>query len=711
MSWHPSSKLFPPIAAGLAALLFNVVATSPLAAATVTTSFESAQTAPFTVGTPPISVDLSAGVAKTVGQPQFYHTGNFSWHISPGETATGTFTTDASALSLWARTTSGSVVSQIRVFDANNVEIDSLTPGGSFVQLDVLRAQGQTLIGSFEVANTGNTGDVVVDDLSFTADVGTPPPVFDANNPIPAEISTGSVKIVLTDIVSGLTSPVFGTAAPGDAERLFIVDQDGQVVVIELATNAMMTFLDVASLLVPLGAFGPESFDERGLLGLAFHPDYASNGRLYTYTSEPVGGVADYSTIPMDEVPNHQSVVREFVTPDPSDPASMPDANTSRVLLRLDEPQFNHNAGALAFGSDDYLYIAVGDGGNADDEGVGHGQAGNGQDTSNPFGAILRIDPLGNNSANSQYSIPPLNPFAGQVGQAEEIFAYGFRNPFRMSFDMQTGDLYVADVGQNAIEEIDVVTLGNNYGWNLKEGSFFFMGNGANNDGSVTDVDPGVPGGLIDPLAEYDHDEGIAIIGGFVYRGSAVPELDGRYLFGDFGSFGADAAPLYYLDAGNTIREFDAGPLPAAILGFAQDANGEIYVLTNTTGTPFGTTGRVQRIDSPTMTGGLGGGGGGCFIATAAYGSYLEPEVMQLRQFRDRYLLTNTLGQRFVAWYYRTSPPIANMIAGNSWLKGATRAALTPLVYGLKYPAVTLFMLLGFAGIGYRRVIGVRHRS
>jgi glucose/arabinose dehydrogenase len=276
----------------------------------------------------------------------------------------------------------------------------------------------------------------------------------------------------------------------------------------------------------------------------------------------------------------------------------------------LDEPQFNHNAGGLVFDADGFLLIAVGDGGGADDvDGqdfggeplIGHGTEGNGQDPSNPFGTILRIDPQGTSSANGQYGIPTTNPFFGQMGMIEEIFAYGFRNPFRLSIDAQTGDLWVADVGQNHIEEIDVVTAGGNYGWNHKEGSFFFDPN-ANANGFVTDVDPGVPADLIDPIAEYDHDEGIAIIGGFVYRGTAIPALQGRYLFGDFGSFSADAGRVFYLDADDEIQAFDIGTngrLSLGVNGFAQDANGEIYVLANATGTPFGTTGEVLRVDPP----------------------------------------------------------------------------------------------------------------
>ncbi len=250
-----------------------------LAAATVTTSFESPETAPITVGPSPISLTISAGQALTLGQKDKYHSGNFALHIRPGETSTGTFETDASAVSFWVLSAGPGATGTIRVFDENNAELLSGTPTGIYVQHSVVRAPGETLIRSFEIANTG-TEDIVVDDLSFTAEVVVPPPPFDPDDPIPAGIATGSVDIVLTEIASGLAAPVYGTAAPGDTERLFIVDQSGPIVAIDLATEAQSIFLDLSGLLVPLGAFGPGTYDERGLLGLAFHPDYATNGLL-----------------------------------------------------------------------------------------------------------------------------------------------------------------------------------------------------------------------------------------------------------------------------------------------------------------------------------------------------------------------------------------------------------------------------------------------
>lgn len=437
-----------------------------------------------------------------------------------------------------------------------------------------------------------------------------------------ADIVEKSDKTIhLEYVTSGLTAPNFGTFAPGDGDRLFVSDQDGTLWAIDLTDGSKTVFADLSGLLVPLGAFGPGTFDERGFLGLAFHPDYRTNGLLYTYTSEPVAGDADFSTIPAGETANHQAVVREWQVPGPGNPASVVDPASVRELLRVDEPQFNHNGGALAFGHDGMLYIALGDGGNRDDQGTGHNPQGNAQDLSNPLGSILRIDPLGSNSTNGQYGIPADNPFAGMEGYVGEIFAYGFRNPFRLSFDMATGDLYAGDVGQDDLEEVDVVVSGGNYGWNVKEGSFCFDPNGPL-PGFAFDQEPcpNEPPGLIDPVAEYntsdslaENEDGRAVVGGFVYRGSAIPGLMGRYIFGDFSQFTEtginNAGRLFFLNKKDIVKDdriktsktfeftlFGQDELGLSLLGFGQDAHGELYVLANEVGTPFGETGVVLRI-------------------------------------------------------------------------------------------------------------------
>jgi glucose/arabinose dehydrogenase len=418
-------------------------------------------------------------------------------------------------------------------------------------------------------------------------------------DPIPEVIRPGGVHVTVDTVSDGLVSPVWGTNAPGLPDHLFVVDQAGQLHAIDLTTGDRTVVLDVSDRLVTLGAFGPGTFDERGFLGMAFHPDYATNGLLYTYTSEPVTADADFSTMPEGVAPNHQSVVTEWQSSDPSDPTAAVDPSSARELLRIDEPQFNHNAGALVFDNSGNLLIALGDGGAADDQGVGHVPGGNGQDPSNPLGDILRIDPGGDDGANAAYGIPADNPFVGDDGVLDEIFASGFRNPFRISVDAPTGTIWAGDVGQNDIEEIDIVVAGGNYGWRIKEGSFLFDPNG-DDPGFVTDRSPGEPAGLIDPVAEYDHDEGIAVVGGFVYRGEAIPQLDGRYVFGEFVDPDTGAGRLLYLAPNGRIAEFrleGQDNVSAFVLGFGQDAAGEIYVLTNETSVPFGETGAVHRLE------------------------------------------------------------------------------------------------------------------
>ena len=479
------------------------------------------------------------------------------------------------------------------------------------------------------------------------------------DDPIPGPIDRSRVRVGLEPVATGLTAPNWGTHAPGLEGYLFVTDQPGTLYAIELASGAKVVFADVSGLLsglLPVGGLGARDFlpfDERGLLGVAFHPDFASNGLLYTYTSEAASAPADFPLVadltPAQQAqfdalgityPNHQTVIREWTAVDPGDPSAGV-SGVSRVLMRIDQPQFNHNAGALAFDNDGMLLIALGDGGGADDSpekdqqdfvGVpilGHGEVGNGQNPGTVLGSILRIDPRGSNARNGQYGVPADNPFAvpgdvagGQVGCedgfCDEAFAYGFRNPFRMSVDRRTGTILTADVGQNDIEEVDVVVSGGNYGWKLKEGTFFFDPNGAN-AGFVTKDSPGVPSGLIDPVAQYDHDEGVSAIGGYVYRGKGVSRLRGRYVFGEYtrppfdpgnvvcdGRLFALKERVDKLDkkkrpaAADAMEELRlATPLARCVLGFAQDSDGEVYVLTNTTGIPAGTTGEVLKIVRP----------------------------------------------------------------------------------------------------------------
>jgi hypothetical protein len=246
------------------------------------------------------------------------------------------------------------------------------------------------------------------------------------------------------------------------------------------------------------------------------------------------------------------------------------------------------------------LYISLGDGGNADDEGDGHVPGGNAQSLAagNVLGKILRINPLGRNSANGQYGIPASNPFVGKPG-ADEIFAYGLRNPFRMSFDSKTGKLWVGDVGQNDVEEVDIVTNGGNYGWPIKEATFLFDDGNSLPDSHafVYQNSPGSPAGLIDPIALYDHVDAegapetrVAIVGGFVYRGDGIDALKGRYVFGDYSAEIGEAAAghMFVLDANNQVTELIAAnrnPLALAVLGWVRDSHGEIYLLANGTGT------------------------------------------------------------------------------------------------------------------------------
>lgn len=438
-------------------------------------------------------------------------------------------------------------------------------------------------------------------------------------NPIEERIPKGDITVELRIIADGMVSPL-GMAVPDDnSGRMFVFDQAGLVWLVTVAGRSTTPVLDVRSRMVNISG----TYDERGLLGLAAHPNFAEHPYLYTYTSEFTAGPADFpSILHLGGTNNHQSVIAEWRM-DAGNPNQV-DVASRREIMRIDQPQSNHNGGAMQFGPDGLLYIALGDGGSADDQGNGHAvPEGNGQNLERILGSIIRIDVQGNNSANGQYGVPTDNPFVGQTG-VDEIYAYGLRNPFTMHFDRATGVLYAADVGQNQVEEINVITHGGNYGWNVKEGSFYFDPNGPA-PGYVTAYPTRpVPPDLIDPLAEYDRDDGTAVIGGTVYRGSALPAIEGRYVFGDWGVFGSPSGRLYYLDDGNEIKEFRLGladrPLGLYLKGFGEDADGELYVFASRPQGPSGNGGVMFKLvpppDAPLEITGQSVVNGGDFVTT-----------------------------------------------------------------------------------------------
>jgi glucose/arabinose dehydrogenase len=442
-------------------------------------------------------------------------------------------------------------------------------------------------------------------------------------------IPKGDIAIQLNPVATGLGAPDYAISPPGDTARLFIVEQKGLLLILQNGTLLATSALDIQTMVSP--PLSPTSAnDERGLLGLAFHPGFANPTSpgfrtLYTYNSQPIpsGGSPTFAA-PNGATQNYENAVNEWKmsagNPNTVDPLSR------REVVSFGKNASNHNGGTIAFGPDGYLYLGLGDGGNANDLGASHIEPdGNSQNLSTPLGKMLRFDPLDPAltsaspnaiSGNGQYRIPADNPFQG-AGEVKEIFAYGFRNPYRFAFDRLNGQLIVADVGQNTVEEIDRAVIGGNFGWAMKEGDFAFnrtTGPGGI-AGSVGVRSPGVPAGLIDPISgpsgtlEYDHDDGISITGGFVYRGSRIPALYGKYVFGDLalhaGAIRADGRLFYAdLDSG-AIREFllpkmVGGILPGGLTvhGFGEDANGELYALV--TNTPSnGTGGIVYAIGNP----------------------------------------------------------------------------------------------------------------
>jgi len=352
-----------------------------------------------------------------------------------------------------------------------------------------------------------------------------------------------------TRVASALDRPIYVTAPAGDS-RLFIVLQRGIIKVLKNGTVLPTAFLDIDAL-IP----NPSGNDERGLLGLAFSPDYATNGYFWVYYTQQSNG--------------HQVVARyqrSAGDPDVADPSS------GAIILDMTDPFSNHNGGCMQFGSDGYLYIGTGDGGSAGDPNN------NAQNKLALLGKMLRID-----VDTFPYVIPPTNPFFGDGSYAQELWALGYRNPWRWSFDRLTHDMVVADVGQNNWEEIDFEAAGSgghNYGWRLTEGNHCY-----NPSSNCDDGDPVITY----PIYEYSHTVGCSITGGYVYRGSAVPELQGAYFFSDFctptiWTFKYSAGHITEFTDRTTELAPGGGLSIGTISSFGEDGFGELYICDRGTG-------------------------------------------------------------------------------------------------------------------------------
>ena len=397
-----------------------------------------------------------------------------------------------------------------------------------------------------------------------------------------ATVSPGKVNIKLEPDVTGLNSPLAMVQPPGD-DRKFVVEQFGRVRIIDANGELLGTpFLDIRSKLPNLMA----DFDERGLLGLTFHPNFCSNGKFYISYSAVLDFQSDVGKMLWWD---HTNIVSEFTVS--KDNPNVANPKSERILTSISWPQFNHNGHWIGFGKDGLLYISTGDGGYANDWGIGHNVTdGNGQDLTSLNGKILRID-VNSSADGNNYSIPADNPFVGKEDVRPEIYAYGLRNPWRCSFDMKDDRLFCADAQQNSFEEVDIISKGDNLGWRRMEGNHCF--DYAKPDNHPANCDKS---GLTQPILEYNNCtaqpkgcKGISVTGGYVYRG-ANKAWDGKYIFGDWSkSFAAMDGQLFIgTEAGGkwTMEVAEvaamAGKQPY-ILAFAQDADGEVYALTSIT--------------------------------------------------------------------------------------------------------------------------------
>ncbi|HLQ47842.1 MAG TPA: PQQ-dependent sugar dehydrogenase [Candidatus Dormibacteraeota bacterium] len=374
---------------------------------------------------------------------------------------------------------------------------------------------------------------------SSSAISGSPPPsgasgsTPSAGPSVAGPFDPAGLVVGLDTVVGGLDAPLGVTSAGDGSGRIFVTEQGGQIRIVRDGTLVATPYLDIAGRITSGG--------ERGLLGLAFHPTFPSDPRFFVdYTD--TNGDTQVSSFTVDPG-----------TPDVADPSS------EVKILHIAQPYANHNGGAVVFGPDGFLYISTGDGGSGGDP------QGNGQSLTTLLGKILRID-VDRTGGAQPYAVPSDNPFVGRADTKPEIYLYGLRNPWRISFDRATRDLWIGDVGQNAWEEVDVAragTSGENYGWNTMEGNHCF------NPPSGCSMN-----GLTLPVAEYGHDAGCTVIGGNVYRGSAQPALTGGYFFGDYCS-----GTIWAIDPGSAALRAPTVVLKgsASLSSFGEDEAGELY--------------------------------------------------------------------------------------------------------------------------------------
>jgi glucose/arabinose dehydrogenase len=365
------------------------------------------------------------------------------------------------------------------------------------------------------------------------------------------------ITLKVQKLAGDLQAPT-AMAFPGNGS-IWITEQTGKIRILKNGKLSDVPLLDLGSKLPKLS----NSYEERGLLGIALHPKFKVNKKFYVFYS-----------LPSDGTFNHKDVVAEYKLA--SNGTQVQD-NTGRIIISAEKPDGNHNGGAVQFGPDGYLYISFGDGGGQGDK---HGEIGNGQSLKTLLGKILRIDV----NTDSAYRIPTDNPFVNQPEARGEIWAYGFRNPYRMSFDKASKQLFVGDVGQDTWEEVDIVRKGGNYGWRLQEGNHCY------NPATGCAVK-----GIIKPIAEYNHREGVSITGGYVYNGKTIPALKGKYFFADW------TGPVSYLK--KLGENWQRGkvvlknlPEGLKVTGFGEDDASELYMLTNPDTGPGNKEGSVYRI-------------------------------------------------------------------------------------------------------------------